>query len=92
MVDDEKMRKLSLRQVEVVPTGGMIGLDADGVVWTKENYNKPWTRVSMVTDELKTPLCPRCRRTKDDPELIVKADGHGGLNRYCTHEFHKQGG
>jgi len=61
----------------------LYGLDKDGQVWEKIG-DKTWYRVSMQTTS-----CPSCKRSKDNPELIVKANGYGTLNKYCSHEFHR---
>jgi hypothetical protein len=58
------------------------GVDEYGQVWEKVN-TEGWKKVSMETN-----LCPRCNREKRNPERIIAADGHGGLNVYCSHDFH----
>lgn len=58
------------------------GVDEYGQVWEKAGA-EGWRKVSMVTD-----LCPRCNREKKNPERIIAADGHGGLNVYCSDGFH----
>ena len=60
----------------------LYGIDEDGSVWLKRD-DRVWKEISMETDG-----CPLCHRRKDDPKLIVEADGHGGLAKYCSDKFH----
>lgn len=71
---------------KIYKTVNVEALDAflnDG--WSLEELSHPTAVVSRPA-----PKCPNCHRDKDDPALYKRADGHGGLNVWCHHPFHKE--